>query len=162
MCNASTNAFFITLPASKSAALLSSVSTAPSSSSPPLACLYSVLVSISQLVMSVGASRLPLGASCLVVLGHLVSCYAQDFAPVPALVEAYLGLLSLTSSLASKEHCSAKPGRHHHRLDNPRQPSRTKTPGDSAAQHRLMHDEHRQQTPQTGGMLLLPLAQLTA
>lgn len=60
----------------------------------------------------VGACKLPLGGSCLVVLGHLVSCYAQDFAPVPAVVEAYLQLLSLTASLASKERCSADPGRH--------------------------------------------------
>ena len=53
---------------------------------------------------------MPLGASCLVLLGHLVSCYAQDFTPKPALVEAYLSLLSVVASLASKEHCSASPG----------------------------------------------------
>lgn len=62
--------------------------------------------------MSVGACKLPLGGSCLVVLGHLVSCYAQDFAPLPAVVEAYLQLLSHTASLASKERCSPDPGRH--------------------------------------------------
>ena len=60
--------------------------------------------------MHVGARKLPLGASCLVILSNLLSCYAQDFAPVPALVEAYLGLLSLTSSLAREEHCNTKPG----------------------------------------------------
>ena len=60
----------------------------------------------------VGACKMPLGACCLVILGNLVSCYAQDFAPAPALVEAYLGLLSLTSSLAKEEHSSIKPGTH--------------------------------------------------
>ncbi|KAL3145734.1 hypothetical protein ABBQ32_003263 [Trebouxia sp. C0010 RCD-2024] len=58
-----------------------------------------------------GAARLPLGASCLVILGHLLTCYAQEFAPVPALVEAYLGLLSRLASLASTEHHSASSGR---------------------------------------------------
>ncbi len=48
--------------------------------------------------VSVGAARFPLGGACLVILGHLLSCYAQDFAPVPALVEAFLGLLSAGST----------------------------------------------------------------
>lgn len=59
----------------------------------------------------IGACQLPLGASCLVLVGHLVSCYAQDFAPAAAVVEAYLQLLSLVSSLASKECGRANPGR---------------------------------------------------
>ena len=101
--------------------------------------------------MTVGACKLPLGASCLVVLGHLVSCYAQDFAPVPALIEAYLGLLSLTSSLASKEHCSAKPGMHYLQLNNPGQISKTATPGYDAAKHsptRTMMDLDRKHQKQ--------------
>lgn len=68
--------------------------------------------------MSIGAARLPLGASCLVILGHLLTCYAQEFAPVPALVEAYLGLLSRLASLASTEHHSASSGRHQSEIDN--------------------------------------------
>ena len=59
-----------------------------------------------------GASKLPFGAACLVLLGQLVSCYAQDFAPLPALVEAYLTLLSSVASMASSEQCSAIQGVH--------------------------------------------------
>ena len=63
-----------------------------------------------QLSCAAGASKHPLGAACLVILGHMVSCYAQDFAPQPALIEAYLCLLSRAASLASAEHCSAAQG----------------------------------------------------
>lgn len=59
-----------------------------------------------------GASKLPLGAACLVLLGDLVSCYAQDFGPAPALLEAYLSLLSSVASLASSEPCTVIQGVH--------------------------------------------------
>ena len=57
-----------------------------------------------------GAVRYKLGASALVVLGHLVSCFARDFSPAVAAQEAYLQLLSTLCALAAPEHSTLNPG----------------------------------------------------
>ena len=41
-----------------------------------------------------GASKDPSGAVSLVLLGHLVSCFAPGFTPVPKLIQAYLQLMA--------------------------------------------------------------------
>ena len=51
-----------------------------------------------------------MGSACLVLLGHLVGCFAQDFAPSPVLVEAYLRLLGLVTAAGHHEHCTLTPG----------------------------------------------------
>lgn len=51
-----------------------------------------------------------MGAACLVVLGHMVACFAQDFAPVPQLTEAYLSLLATLHPFALHEHRRVAPG----------------------------------------------------
>ena len=51
-----------------------------------------------------------MGATCLVVLGHVVACFAQDFTPVPQLIEAYLSLLGTLHLLAHYEHCRVTTG----------------------------------------------------
>ena len=51
-----------------------------------------------------------MGAACLVVLGHMVACFAQDFTPVPQLTEAYLSLLATLHPFARHELCRAATG----------------------------------------------------
>ncbi|KAL0040433.1 hypothetical protein WJX77_006887 [Trebouxia sp. C0004] len=58
-----------------------------------------------------GASTYALGSACLVLLGHLVACFAQDFAPSPILFEAYLSLLGMVTASGHHEHCTLTPGR---------------------------------------------------
>ena len=59
---------------------------------------------------AVGASTYVMGSACLVLLGHLVGCFAQDFAPSPMLLEAYLRLLGLVTAAGRHEHCTLTPG----------------------------------------------------
>ena len=59
---------------------------------------------------AVGASTYVMGSACLVLLGHLVGCFAQDFAPSPMLLEAYLRLLGLVTAAGRHEHCTVTPG----------------------------------------------------
>lgn len=59
---------------------------------------------------AVGASTYVMGSACMVLLGHLVGCFAQDFAPSPMLVEAYLSLLGLVTAAGHHEHCTLTPG----------------------------------------------------
>ena len=59
---------------------------------------------------AVGASTYVIGSACLVLLGHLVGCFAQDFAPSPVLVEAYLSLLGLVTAAGHHEQCTLTPG----------------------------------------------------
>ena len=57
-----------------------------------------------------GAATYVMGSACLVLLGHLVGCFAQDFAPSPMLVEAYLSLLGMVTAAGHHEHCTLTPG----------------------------------------------------
>ena len=59
---------------------------------------------------AVGASMYVMGSACLVLLGHLVGCFAQDFAPSPMLVEAYMSLLGMVTAAGHHEHCTLTPG----------------------------------------------------
>ncbi|KAL0019081.1 hypothetical protein WJX79_005114 [Trebouxia sp. C0005] len=58
-----------------------------------------------------GASMYVMGSACLLLLGHLVGCFAQDFAPSPMLVEAYLSLLGMVTAAGHHEHCTLTPGK---------------------------------------------------
>ena len=57
-----------------------------------------------------GATKYKLGGTVLVVLGHLVSCFARDFSPAVPVQEAYIQLLSTLCSIAQFEHSSVKSG----------------------------------------------------
>ena len=57
-----------------------------------------------------GASTYVMGSACLVLLGHLLGCFAQDFAPSPMLVEVYLSLLGMVTAAGHDEHCTLTPG----------------------------------------------------
>ncbi|KAL0044984.1 hypothetical protein WJX82_004172 [Trebouxia sp. C0006] len=80
-----------------------------------------------------GASTYVIGSACLVLLGHLVGCFAQDFAPSPVLVEAYLSLLGLVTAAGHHEQCTLTPAGHHEHC--------TLTPGKaSTPPHKVLSD----------------------
>ena len=57
-----------------------------------------------------GAALDKLGGSCLVVLGHLLGCFAPGFTPAPLLLEAYLGVLAVTAAQAHTQHSTLLAG----------------------------------------------------
>ena len=58
----------------------------------------------------VGASKDPSGAVCLVLLGHLVSCFAPGFTPVAKLIQAYLQLMAAVAESVQDTEQSAVSG----------------------------------------------------
>jgi hypothetical protein len=72
--------------------------------------LVNLMTGVRDVCAAAGASTYVVGSACLVLLGHLVGCFAQDFAPSPMLVEAYLSLLGMVTAAGHHEHCSLTPG----------------------------------------------------